>query len=80
MQKISKSDQPPGQIDKDREQLLGLLARKSQHFEPGTFVMFDGERYRVRGYLNDEMVLGNEYRTIAVKAYSTQWRKNDCSL
>ena len=39
MDKISKQNQDPKQVDKDREQLKTLLAKKSQHFAEGTKIV-----------------------------------------
>lgn len=44
MGKISSSDLPPHQTDDDRTALQKFLSKKSQHFEPGTWIVRDNVR------------------------------------
>lgn len=70
--KISKKNQDPRQIHADHEGIKKILSKKSQHFEPGTWVMLDGERYLLLCYRESDgkMVLDNEKTTIAVVSHS----------
>jgi len=70
--KISKKDQDPNQVARDREALATLLSKPSQHFEPGTMVMYKGERYLLLCYRESDgkMVLDNERATHALDTYS----------
>jgi hypothetical protein len=45
--KISKKDQDPNQIDKDREALAQLSGNESQHFKVGTAVVHENRRATV---------------------------------
>ncbi len=44
--KISKKDQDPSQVDKDRE-ALAAMAVESPHFKPGTYVLVNNRRAEV---------------------------------
>lgn len=53
-----------------------ILSKKSEHFEPGTFVIYMGERFLILGYRpsDGKMVIDNERATLALNTYSMQWR------
>lgn len=76
--KLSKSDT----LDKDTEQaekdwFANLPV--SQHFEPGTWVVYKNERFLVLCYRESDgrMVIDNERTTLSLNTYSMQWRKHD---
>lgn len=77
--KISKSNQDPNQVHKDAAALLDILSKKSQHFEPGTFVVINNKRYLLLCYRESDgkMVLDNEDETLAVVTHSMSWRKSE---
>lgn len=53
MTKISKSDQDPNQIDKDREGLANMLSKRSQHFTTGSFVIWNNVRGEILEQVSD---------------------------
>lgn len=76
MTKISKKNQDPNQVHEDKVGLDRLASVKSQHFEPGTHVIYNNKRYLLLCYRESDgkMVLDNEDETLALDTYSMLWR------
>lgn len=76
--KISKSNQDPRQTLKDKEGLEKIMSTKSQHFEPGTWVVYKNERFLLLCYRpsDGKMVIDNERTTLALDTYACDRRRN----
>jgi hypothetical protein len=75
VQKISKKNQDPNQVHEDKIGIDRLLSKKSQHFEPGTFVIYKNKRYLLLCFRESDgrMVLDSEDETLALDTYSMLW-------
>lgn len=68
MRKVSKRDQDPHQTDEDKTEIDKILSKKSRHFEPGTWVVINNERFLVLCYspIDGKMVLIPERTTLTL--------------
>jgi len=79
MNKISKSDQDPQQIHKDKASIEQILRRKSRHFEIGAPVTVNRTRYKIHSYAGNSVILLDQDGAAWVvhNPYFMQWRQNE---
>jgi hypothetical protein len=74
--KISKKHQTPESIAAEHAQILATKPR-SQHFEPGNFVLYEGQRYEIAarpggGWL---LVMDKDGGTYALRPYALSYER-----